>query len=192
MISAASNVVSFVGRSYNAVEEKQLIAKKAAALVKSGDIIFLDQSSTAYFLARELLKLGNLTVVSNNLEILTLMSKSEHTVICTGGTVSKKNRNCLIGVAAIKTFEGIYADFAFFSAHSLDKDGIISDCTEEEVFLRNAMLSCAKTKVFLCDSTKIDTRSAFKQCSLTDVDILVCDTDISEKFKSFSNSLSII
>ena len=184
-----NNITTFSSRSYTAYKEKTAIAKKAATLIKSGDIIFLDQSSTAYFLAIELLNYANLTIITNNLEILSVLSKSDHTVISTGGTLSKKNRNCLIGPATVKSYESIYADYAFFSVHSLSDNGIASDCTQEETFVRDAMIANAKKKILLCDSTKIGTASSFRQCALTDIDMLICDIDVREKFKAIAPNL---
>ena len=191
-LTSPNNITTFSNRSYTAAKEKTAIAKKAAELIKSGDIIFLDQSSTSYFLAIELMKSSALTVVTNNLEILCLLSKSDHNLISTGGTVSKRNANCLLGPASVKTYESIYSDFAFFSVHSLDDNGIATDCTQEETFVRNAMLANAKKKILLCDSTKIGSRSSFKQCSLCDIDMLICDVDVSERFKTVAPDLIVV
>lgn len=191
-LTAPNSIATFSSRSYTASKEKTIIAKKAATLIKSGDIIFLDQSSTSYFLAIEIMNANGITVVTNNLEILCLLSKSNHTIISTGGTVSKRNSNCLLGPAAVKTYESIYANFAFFSVHSLSNNGIASDCTQEETFVRNAMLANAQKKILLCDSTKIGTLSSFKQCTLNEIDMLICDIDVKKRFKALAPNLTVI
>ena len=153
LITAKSNVVSFGARSYDFVPAKQAIAAKAARLVKEGNVVFLDQSSTCYFLALELAKFQNLTVVSNNLEILSLLSRTDLTVIATGGTVSRENCNCLVGGGAQRAFGQVYADIMFFSANGISQSGVITDCTQEEIYLRHAMLDNAAHRVFLCDGS---------------------------------------
>ena len=45
------------------VEEKQSVARAAAELVVPGDTIFLDASTTTFFLARELKGMKNITVI---------------------------------------------------------------------------------------------------------------------------------
>lgn len=177
LITAKTNVVSFGARSYDFVEAKQAIAAKAAGLVHEGSVIFLDQSSTCYFLALELMKRQNLTVVSNNLEILSLLSRTELTVIATGGQVSRENGNCLIGGAACRSYGEIYADLMFFSAKAVSDSGIITDCTQEEIFVRNAMMKNAAKKIFLCDSSKLGATATFVQCDLSQVDALVSESD---------------
>ena len=192
-LNGTVSVLPFKTRSFDYVAEKQKIAVKAAELINKGDVVFLDQSSTSFFLARALMNKKGITVVSNNLEILNLLSHCEMTVISSGGIISKANNNCLFGENASKTFEGIFADFAFFSARSLGCDGVISDYTLEETFVRNSMLRNASKKVFLCNAQKFNTRSNFVQCSLSEIDILITDEkNTTEVFKERFKSLEIL
>lgn len=185
-------VVPFGVRAHKNTEAKQTMAKKAINLISDGDIVFLDQTSTSLFLAIELLKTKSVTVVTNNREILNLLAGSDLNIIFAGGNVSKANNNCIIGPSAQKCFEEIYADFAFISVKSLSKAGIVTDCSQEEVFIRNSMLCSSRKKVLLCDSTKIGTLSPYKQCTLKDIDILITDDYCPYNFKDSFNNLTII
>ncbi len=170
-----SNIITFNNRINQNSEAKRKIAKKAAALVENGDVIILDQSSTAFYLADELAGRSSVTVITNNTEILMLLSNSNLKVMSSGGFLSAENRNCLIGNDAIKTFENIYADICFFSAKAVNSDGIVSDCSLEEIAVRNAMLKNARKKVLLCDNTKFDKTAIFKQCDVEDIDIIISE-----------------
>lgn len=192
LVTNFSNVISFNKRSYHNMEAKKIIAKKAAGLIKDGNIIFLDQSSTSFYLAGEIINRISLTVITNNIEILYLLSNSGMKAVSSGGFLSPQNRNCLIGPDAHSIFENTYADIAFFSTKSLSDDGIISDCTREEVALRNSMLKNAAKKIFLCDSEKFGTQSAYKQCSLSDIDCLISENENAKKFCKCSKSLIIL
>ncbi len=192
LITAKTNVVNFGARSYDYVEQKRIIAQKAASLIKEGDVLFLDQSSTCYFLALELERFDSLTVVTNNIEILNVLSTTGNTVYSTGGVISKVNNNCLIGSGASQTFESVYADKMFFSSSSVSADGVITDRTCEEIYVRNSMLKNATKKVFLCDSSKLDSASPFIQCTLADIDTVVCENDAFLKFKPNFKNLEII
>ncbi|MBQ9393143.1 MAG: DeoR/GlpR transcriptional regulator [Oscillospiraceae bacterium] len=175
LVGGFSGIITFDLRTRQNVAAKRAIAHKAATLVAEGSVVFLDQSSTAFYLAEELASRSTLTVVTNNAEILLLLSRSNVRVVASGGYVSQENRNCLLGGDACKTFESIYAEYMFFSARSLSREGIISDCDREEILVRNAMMENARQRVFLCDSSKFDSRSPYRQCSLNDVDYLVCE-----------------
>ena len=52
------------------VTGKQKMAELAASLVKDGDHIFLDASTTAVFVAKALKEKERLTVITNSMEIL--------------------------------------------------------------------------------------------------------------------------
>ena len=170
-----SHAASFGARAYHNVDQKRDIARKAAQLVNDGSIVYLDQSSTAFYLANELMNKRNLTVMTNNIEILSLLARTDFTVFSSGGRLSESNRMCLVDTEAERSFDGVYADYAFFSAKSLSEDGVISDCLREEISVRNAMLRNASMKVFLCDSKKFGTRSGYRQCSLLDLDYLISE-----------------
>lgn len=192
LVKNFSNDVSFIKRSHHNINEKRIIAQKAKSLIKDGDIIFLDSSSTSFYLANEIIGNNTLTVITNNIEILCLLSNSSINVISSGGTMSRQNRTCLIGPDAQYIFENTYADAIFFSAKSLSEDGIISDCTREEVLVRNAMLNNSKQKIFLCDSEKIGTQSRFKQTTLNSIDFMVTESEINLKLSKDFPDLKFI
>ena len=192
LITNHSNIVTFGYRTRQNIAAKREITKKAAALIKDGDVIFLDQSSTAFYLANELINRNSLTVVTNNIEIMMLLSNSKIKLISSGGFLSDENRNCLIGSDAQRTFENVFADILFFSVKAIADDGIITDCSREEIVVRNAMLKNAHKKVLLCDSSKFGTRAPFKQCELGDIDYLISEENSAQYFSAYQNEIELL
>lgn len=168
-----SGGIAFASRTGQNAEEKRAMAQIAKRLVKNGDIVFLDQSSSAFYLAAELAENRTLTFVTNNVQILSLLAESSAKVYGSGGMLCPENRTCLIGEDAAATFSRVRADIAFFSARSLSEEGVISDLSREEVLVREAMIKNAEKTVFLCNLSKRGTRSAYVQCRLSEVDIIV-------------------
>ena len=191
-ITNFANVATFNQRTHHNVSQKKIIAKKAVSLIKEGHTVFLDQSTTALYLAKEIAARGGVTVVTNNVEIIYLLTNSSVRTISSGGMLSTDNRMCLVGTDAQYIFQNIYADFAFFSAKSIDTDGTISDCDREEVSVRGTMLANAAKRVFLCDREKFMTRSAYKQCSLENVDYMISESEKAEHFSNLSPHLTIL
>ena len=187
-----SNIVTFNHRTRQNVDAKRDIAKKAATLVPDGAILILDQSSTAFFLANELMARNSLTVITNNIEIMMLLSNTRIKLISSGGVLSEENRNCLIGGDAQHIFENIFADLAFFSVRAIAEDGMVADCSREEVLVRNAMLKNAGRRVLLCDSSKFGARAPYKQCGLEDVDYLISEGTAAERFSSHWDTLQLL
>lgn len=191
-VKGFSNIVTFNHRTRQNTEAKRQIAKKASSLINDGNIIFLDQSSTAFYLASEIIGRSTLTVVTNNIEIMMLLSGSGIRLISSGGFLSSENRICLIGSDAQKTFEGIFADLAFFSVKAIADDGFVTDCDKEEVAVRNTMLQHAAKKVLLCDSSKFGGLAPYKQCRLEDADILISEEDRARRFAAFSPPIELL
>lgn len=177
IVKNSSQVIPFSTRAHHNLSAKKIMAAKAASLIQDGDIVFLDQSSSAFFVAYEILKKSNITVVTNNIEIIAFLSQADVEIISSGGILSRANRNCLLGSDAHHIFENIHANVLFFSAKALASDGVIYDCVREEVCIRNTMLANAEKKVFLCDSEKLGQYAGYKQCTLEDIDFLITESD---------------
>lgn len=174
------------------VDEKRRIAQKAASLVKDKDIVFLDQSVTALFLAQELVEEKKITIVTNNLDILgSIYSQNNITIYSSSGIV-QSGRRCLVGDDAVYTFNRIHADFAFFSTKALSPDGVLYDSNLSEVLVREAMIENAQKKVFLCDTEKYDTFAGYRQCALEDIDYLVTETEPTDRWRSCAPDLIVL
>ena len=181
---------SFSFRSHQNCLEKKKIALSAIKLIKNGDLIFLDGSTSAFFIAEYLSEFKDIKVVTNGIDTLSLLSKNKIKACSTGGIISDANRSVLVGQIAHNTFSSMRADIAFFSAHSVSRDGEVYDVFEEENYLRQTMMAHCGRKVLLCDSTKFNTVSPFRLCSLSDVDNVVTDTTNKDYFdKDFSDKI---
>lgn len=166
---------SFTFRTHQNVFAKKKIALEAVKFVKDGDVIFLDGSTSAFYVAGNLGTFKNLKVITNGIDTLSLLSKTGIDAYSTGGRIENENRSVLVGQIAINTVNNYHADVVFFSAQSVGRDGQIYDCFEQENYLRQAMIKSSTKKIFLCDGTKFDRRSPYKLCNLKDVDHIVSD-----------------
>lgn len=169
---------SFTFRVHQNSFEKKKIALAAIKLIKNGDLIFLDGTTSAFFIAEYLSEFTNLRVVTNGIDTLSLLAKYNISAYSTGGYVKGENRSVLVGNYAVEMIENFHADVAFFSARSVTANGEIYDCFEEENVIRKTMIKHADKKVFLCDSTKFEKTSLFHLCSLNDIDYIISNHDL--------------
>ena len=169
---------SFTFRIHQNTFEKKKIALSAIKLIKNGDIIFLDGSTSAFYIAEYLKEFENIRVITNGIDTLSLLSKNKILAYSTGGQVSSENPSVLVGRYAEDMICNFHADIAFFSAQAMDNNGEIYDCFEDEIFLRRAMIKNAKTKVFLCDNTKVGKSSPYHLCSLKDIDYVASNLSL--------------
>lgn len=168
----------FSSRRHKNSAIKRLMAEKAVTFLSPGDVIFLDDSSSAYFLAEQLSGLKDITVVTPSIDVLFLLSQTDVKTYSVGGLISPENRTCLVGGFADAVIRSIRADWFIFSVKSLDADGTLSDCVEASVAVLKTMMECADKKMFLCDNSKLGSRSTFVQCDIRDLDVVISDSDI--------------
>lgn len=154
--------------------EKTAIARQAMGLIREGDTVFMDASSTVLRMADMMEDRLNITVITNSVRVVTALCPKGIAVYCTGGLLLNSSLAC-IGAYTTRFIESLNADLMFFSAQGLSPDGAITDFSESETGLRQAMLRHARRKVFLCDSSKLGKRFLFTVCMVRDIDRVICD-----------------
>lgn len=174
--------IPFTMRKHAYIAQKKRIASVAAKLVKEGDVVFADGSSTCFFLFAELTKIRGITVITNSIDGLFFLSSYQTKTISSGGVISSENRSVLVGHAAEETFSSMHADIAFISAQGVDEEGNIFDSYLDEIPIRNIILKNSKHRVFMCDESKVCRLSAYRQCSFDDIDTAVSEANLFEKY----------
>jgi len=175
----SGRVAGFYNRLTKNIKEKRIIAQKAASLLRDGQSILLDSSTTAGFMIPHIARLDSAVVFTNNLETAIGLIKQGICTHCIGGE-SINGSVSLGGSQTYRALKDIHVDVMFFSSQSLSRDGLISDSTEQENFARSIMLRQADKTVFLCDSTKFNTSSLYALDSLDSIDIAVFDKEFPE------------
>lgn len=170
----ANTVTPLVLRDGEHAAQKEELARRAAELVTDGSTLLMDASSTTRRMFKHLLNRRGLRIFTNNLRAIELMANSDAEIYLTGGLFDRINHS-FVGPAAERFLSTISADLLFFSSQGLSEDGEISDVSAIDNSLRRMMLSRAKKKIFLCDSSKLGIRRDFVLCSRHEVDTILCD-----------------
>lgn len=170
------------------LNEKTAICKKAAELIREGHCVFLDGSSTALILAKELKNRERITVITNGLyTALELKDNPNINVILTGGVVCAKSAS-MEGLLGRDLITKIHADIAFVSAKGFHLEEGLTDFNVYESELKKLVLSRVKQVVAMVDCTKLDNISTASFAKSKDIDLLITDYNIPqailEKYKS--------
>ena len=159
----SKNKIPFLIREYEQSSDKVLIAQKAIDLICDNDVIFMDASTSCYYLIPFLSSKRNITVVTNGVKALTKLAEYDINTISTGGTLVN---SCLalVGEEAYKTIEIFNADIAFFSCRGLSEDGYLTDIAPEENNIRKHMMKNSKKSYLLCASEKFGKKYFHNLC----------------------------
>lgn len=153
---------------------KEELARRAAAMIRDGDTVIMDASSTVRRIIKYMAHLRGVKIITNNLEIFSECDNMHIKLYCTGGIYSPHN-HAFIGPSAERYIRDISADILFFSSQGISEEGIISDVSEEESSLRRVMIASSDRQFFLCDSSKLGVRKMFSLCSKDDITDVICD-----------------
>ncbi len=182
-VRPGGRLIPFALRSHENSLQKKRIARQAVSLVNPGDVVLLDGSSSAFFVAELLPSVSGVTVITNNVDAVSCLAGYGVRAYCTGGQLSSENRSVLVGGYAQEFLRQIRADVVFFSVQAVNPDGGFYDCYAEEVPVRNLMLANARKRVLLCDGSKLENTSTFYQACQKDVDYVISDRDLREFFE---------
>lgn len=163
-----------------ASEEKKRIGRKASEMIPEHSCIYLDAGTTSLALAQYIAPRSDLTVITNDFEVLNyLMERTKSQLIHVGGQVLKENRST-VGPLATRIISSLAIDIAFMSASSWDVRGATTpDIGKVEV--KQAVLEASRRHVLICDSSKYGQVATFIAFKLSDLDAVVTDTALPEQ-----------
>lgn len=161
------------------------IAEYAASLIKDGDTIFINSSSTA-LLILEYLGDKRVNVITNNGKALNSTIGPNVSLILTGGQVYERKQS-LIGDFAIQTLLKITANKCFLGVSGIAADSGISTSVFQETLVNNEMIKrCSGPVYVLTDSSKVGRHHSFSSGDIDEITHLITDSDIDEaRIKEF-------
>lgn len=160
--------------------EKRKIGQVAASFVKTGDTIFIDASTTTQSMAEPLTEIKDITVISNNMALITYLSEHGTKAICLGGPVFE-NPCMLFGEETVMNAEIYHADKMFFASGSVSYDGKIGGSAYSPLFRTMAKNS---DKIFyLADHKKVNIETHKYLFDFSHIDCVISDYEFPNETK---------
>ncbi len=168
---------SFNSSQVYAIENKKLIAQKAAALIKNGMFVLTSGGTTIIELAKALPENLQATFITGSIPAaLEYMHHPNIEVIIIGDKLSKSSQ-ITVGGEAITKIKGIRSDICFLGTNALDADAGLTDNDWDVVQVKKAMIESADKVVSLAISEKINRSQRIKICDTKDIDVLITELD---------------
>ena len=177
-LPASPAAAPFVERQQISSEAKPAIGRAAAAMIRSGQVVFIDGGTTAVQLARQLPQTLRATVVTHSPSIaIELVTHPYIEVIMIGGRLFKHSI-VGVGAATIEAIGQIRADLYFMGVCSLHPEAGISTGDYEEACVKRALCNAALKTVVLASPEKLDTASPYQIVPLAQISEIVVNTDV--------------
>lgn len=157
-------------------EEKERIAKAAAALIYPGDVIFMDPSSANYLMI-DYIQAERVTVVTNSITHMNKLLGADINCIMVGGQIKKTTSSC-VGPQAEQMLRSLRFSKCFLGANGISREGGVTNHDPLEQSIKRMAIENSAVTYFLIDSAKFGITT---MCKVADVDehMIITDQEVS-------------
>lgn len=167
------------------------LGKEIAPLIRDGEVLFLDGSSTTLLMIPELKRHKNLTIVTNS--VYTAVEVMNHEIKANlhilGGKLHYENGS-IVGNYGIDELKNFHISSAVLSCYGLTIEEGYCDIDFDEAVFKRAVIEQSQHVYFLMDHSKIGLRSPVKITEIRD-DITLITEKVEDSFVKAYQSLAI-
>lgn len=156
-------------------EEKFRIAREASKYVQDGDTVYIDSSTTAYYIS-EFLRGKDIMVVTNGVDIMTRLIDYHVPTYVLNGQVNQTAR-CILGIETADQLRNMNFDKAFIGARGIDEVSGFTTTDNLDSMLKTIAISKATESYVLADSSKFFQRKLHTYAALNEAVIITDDTN---------------
>ena len=165
-------------RTRTCIEEKRIIGRLAAQLIKENDHLFIDTGSSCYAMVEALPADIGLTVLTNCIPTLQALSRRPRLILeCPCGRYNPQHRS-ICGEEASRFIHTRYAHYYIASATGISVQNGVNLLSDMDLEVKRAMMSQADQTVLIMDHSKINKCYYYKAFDISDVDILITDRSL--------------
>lgn len=159
------------------LDAKKAIGEYAASIVKDGEVIALDASTTCLQMAKNLPN-KEITVITYSVAIAyELVKKNNIQIFLIGGYLDRHSLGNT-GSPAEKMVEGYHADKFFFSCQGFDLQRGVSEPYEAHAQLKKNIADISDQLILLADSSKFQRKSLVRLIGLEEIHMVVTDNNM--------------
>ncbi|MEU7028518.1 DeoR/GlpR family DNA-binding transcription regulator [Streptomyces sp. NPDC015232] len=194
VVEASAHEPGFEAKSVLELGAKEEIARAAARMVRPGTAIALSGGTTTFALARQLLDVPELTVVTNSVRVADVFHEAQQsgaggearpgaaTVVLTGGV--RTPSDALVGPVADQAIRSLHFDALFLGVHGISVEAGLSTPNLAEAETNRRLVRAARRVVVVADHTKWGTVGLSSFAALDEVDALVTDRGVSPRVRA--------
>jgi len=167
--------IAYTARQQMFHEEKRRIAALAANHIPDNASLFVNLGTTTEEVARALHKHQGLRVVTNNLNVATMMSDyKDCEVMITGGSVRPWDKG-IVGELTVDFVQQFKVDFAVIGVSCIEEDGTLRDFDMREVRVSSAIIANARSVFLVADHSKFGRDALVRLADMAQIDALFTD-----------------
>ncbi len=175
IIASGVENVGYEARRFIAQQEKRAIGAAAAALNPSSSSLFINIGTTTEEVARALVQHEGLLVITNNLNVATILYPHPRIEVIVAGGPVRRSDGGVIGGAAVDFIGQFKVDYAVIGASAIDETGTLLDFDYREVRVSQAIIANAREVVLVADRLKFERSAPVRIGHISQIDTFVTD-----------------
>jgi DeoR family glycerol-3-phosphate regulon repressor len=173
--SSTTENIGYRQRATLHAEGKARIARAVAARVPNDCSLILNIGTTTEAIAKALLRHTGLRVITNNLNVASILSDNPACeVIVAGGSVRLRDR-AIVGEATVDFIRQFKVDIALIGVSSIEDDGTLRDFDLREVKVAQTIIAQAREVWLAADASKFNRPAMIELAKLSQIDRLFTD-----------------
>ena len=155
-------------------DEKIRIGQMVAQQIPDNASLFINIGTTTEEVAKALSAHKNLRVITNNLNVATLLADNANFEVIVAGGVVRRDRG-VIGESTIDFIRQFKVDFGIIGISGVDLDGTMLDFDYREVRVAQAIIENARQVFLVTDHTKFSRNPMVRLGHISEIDALFTD-----------------
>ena len=172
-------------RSNEREVEKERIGRATAALVQDSETVFLGSGTTVLQVAQNLVQ-RKISVITNSLPVINLMSEKENITLIALGGILRDSELSFIGHITEQALAEVRSDKVIIGTRAISLDQGLTNDYLPETLTDRAILNAGRQTIIVADHTKCGVIATAFLAPLSAMSILVTDDQTD---KEFINSL---
>lgn len=159
---------------------KRRIGLAAANLVQDHNVVAFTPGTTTAQVARSIHSRKEVTLILTAVNVaMELSSRRDLTIFVPGGYM-RSSWFSLVGPTTIRAIRELYSDIVFLGANGIDIHRGLTCGSADEAAVNRALLEQSKRKIAVADHTKLNAVFHAVICPITEIDIIITDSEASE------------
>ncbi|WP_314154273.1 DeoR/GlpR family transcriptional regulator [Rouxiella badensis] len=171
--------------------QKARIAARAASHIPDGSTLFIDIGTTPEAVAHALINHRDLRIVTNNLNVATLLTpKEDFRILLAGGEVRSRDGG-IMGEATLDFISQFRLDYGILGISGIDMDGSLLEFDYHEARIKRAIIENSRNVMLVTDHSKFGRNAMVNLGNMSLIDSMFTDQRPPESVMALINKYEV-
>lgn len=174
-VTSSTENLEYTKRKVLCLKEKLQIAKMVADRIPYNTSLFINIGTTTEAIANALYNHQRLRVITNNLNVASILSGNENFEIFVAGGMVRHRDGGIVGPLTIDFIQQFRVDYGIIGISGIDMDGTLLDFDYREVRASRAIIDNTRKVILAADHTKFGRNAMVRLGHISEIDELFTD-----------------